>query len=618
MSAPAPRTSSRRAGGARLSLGALLAATALHFSWLATRWGGAAGREVLADLLPMPVFVLAALYAWGVAARHRGGERRGWWGLGAALLAFAAGNGLWAYLELVAHVQPFPSVADAAFLLVTPLLAAAFVRLWPCRASGTAAVQLGLDVLTFTLAAGVWLWNFLIAPAALANGAQPLAFALSVLYPLYDLLLLSLVLVAALRRAASPALLLFALGLLCFASGDVAFAYLGLVGQYRSGHPVDASWVAGSVLFALAARASLRPGSFPAATVARTAARLPDLAFMLPHAAVILTSLLLVLTHHRQDPGARGVLLGAVLVTGLVTLRQTLAWREARALQGELRALNLDLEARVRERTLDVRRTFEGGLLALGTALEARDFETAGHTERVVKLARGLGQVLGLPPGELEALTEGAYLHDLGKLAVPDHILLKPGRLTPEEWTVMQSHATRGHALALRLPHLSPGALDVIHHHHERWDGSGYPHGLAGQAIPLAARVFAVCDVYDALTSERPYKGAWTPARARDEIGAQSGRHFDPRVAAAFLALDLEAVLATAPAAPVLQQAEQAFGARVSEHTPVPQGALAETGALLALADERTYARKGGREPCPVAAERGAAEHPGGRQTSSR
>jgi diguanylate cyclase (GGDEF)-like protein len=185
----------------------------------------------------------------------------------------------------------------------------------------------------------------------------------------------------------------------------------------------------------------------------------------------------------------------------------------------------------------EVRRTLHGGLLTLGLALEARDLEVAGHTERVVDLSQALGCQLGLGEAALDALRQGAYLHDIGKLCVPDTILHKPGKLNAEEWTIMQTHAVRGHEIASRFPTLDSGALDVIRAHHERFDGTGYPDGLRGKKIPMLARIFAVCDVYDALLSARPYKPAWTQREALEEIRAQSGKHFDPMVVSSFIEL---------------------------------------------------------------------------------
>ncbi|SMB83052.1 HD domain-containing phosphohydrolase [Deinococcus hopiensis] len=194
--------------------------------------------------------------------------------------------------------------------------------------------------------------------------------------------------------------------------------------------------------------------------------------------------------------------------------------------QQDLEALNLSLQA-----------TLEGGLLGLGIALEARDLETSGHTLRVMQYSLQLGEALGLDAVMLTELKHGASLHDLGKLTIPDAVLLKPGRLDAAEWALMQTHAHNGYEIASRIPTLPRLALDVIRHHHERWDGTGYPDRLAGTDIPLLARIFAVCDVYDALTSERPYKRAWSHQAAVDELRAQRGRQFDAEVVDAFLAL---------------------------------------------------------------------------------
>lgn len=183
------------------------------------------------------------------------------------------------------------------------------------------------------------------------------------------------------------------------------------------------------------------------------------------------------------------------------------------------------LDAEERERAAQ-----EDALRALGVCLEARDAETQGHTDRVTTLATALGIRLGLRGPELRALRWGAYLHDIGKIAVPDAILAHPGPLPGELWRRMQEHVQDGMHLANQLAFLPEGALDVIAYHHERWDGSGYPFGRAGEAIPLPARIFAVCDVYDALRHERPYKPAWSEADTVAEIRGGRSTHFDPRV----------------------------------------------------------------------------------------
>ncbi|WP_317638645.1 HD-GYP domain-containing protein [Deinococcus arenicola] len=179
----------------------------------------------------------------------------------------------------------------------------------------------------------------------------------------------------------------------------------------------------------------------------------------------------------------------------------------------------------------------EGALRAMGLSLEARDAETQGHTDRVSLLAMRLGERLGLEAGDLRALRWGAYLHDIGKMGVPDSILLHDGPLTPQMRTRMERHVGDGVALAQQLPFLPTATLDVIAGHHEHWNGAGYPHQLSGERISLLARVFAICDVFDALTHAQPYKRAWTVAETLDHLKANSGQHFDPRVVEALLAL---------------------------------------------------------------------------------
>lgn len=168
--------------------------------------------------------------------------------------------------------------------------------------------------------------------------------------------------------------------------------------------------------------------------------------------------------------------------------------------------------------------------------LDLRDHETEGHSRRVSNLSTRLGQALGLGEDELLSLRRGALLHDIGKMGVPDSILHKPGALTDDEWRVMQSHTTLARKLLSRVSFLHD-AVDVPYSHHEKWDGSGYPQGLKGQEIPLAARIFAVVDVYDALTSDRPYRKAWDEKRVLEHIRSEAGTHFDPHVTEKFLEL---------------------------------------------------------------------------------
>ena len=179
----------------------------------------------------------------------------------------------------------------------------------------------------------------------------------------------------------------------------------------------------------------------------------------------------------------------------------------------------------------------EAELRVMGVALEAWGGETTGHTDRVAVLATRMAEALCWSPSQIRAIRWGAYLHDIGKIAIPDVVLLKPGALTVDEQAVMRSHVEHGLTVAATLDALPDTTLAVVGDHHERWDGQGYPAGKAGREISLAGRVFALCDAYDALTSARPYKSAWSPEAALSEITAQAGRHFDAVLAGVFVEL---------------------------------------------------------------------------------
>lgn len=185
----------------------------------------------------------------------------------------------------------------------------------------------------------------------------------------------------------------------------------------------------------------------------------------------------------------------------------------------------------------EVKATREATFRALGLALEYRDYETKGHTDRVVELAMQFGQALSFSEAEVQALQWGAYLHDLGKLSVPDHVLLKPARLTAEEFELIKRHPVTGADMCRDIPFLPQSSRNVVRHHHERWDGAGYPDGLSGNDIPLEARLFSLVDVYDALTSDRPYRDAWSSEQTLAYLQDEAGRRFDPELVDTFVAM---------------------------------------------------------------------------------
>jgi putative nucleotidyltransferase with HDIG domain len=167
-------------------------------------------------------------------------------------------------------------------------------------------------------------------------------------------------------------------------------------------------------------------------------------------------------------------------------------------------------------------------------ALDLRDKETEGHTRRVAAMAIHLAQMLGLSAEEIVHVRRGALLHDIGKMGIPDGILLKPGLLTEQEWLIMRKHPTYAYEMLSPIRYLR-SSLAIPYCHHEKWDGSGYPQRLKGEEIPLAARIFAVVDVWDALTSERPYRQPWSHEQTLEYIREQAAKHFDPQVVVAFM-----------------------------------------------------------------------------------
>jgi putative nucleotidyltransferase with HDIG domain len=202
-----------------------------------------------------------------------------------------------------------------------------------------------------------------------------------------------------------------------------------------------------------------------------------------------------------------------------------------------------DLEQLVSARTgmlhqaiSDLERSYDITLEALGDALDLKDAETEGHSKRVTAFTIALARGAGIPPHQIPVVARGAFLHDIGKMAIPDAILLKPSKLQADEQKVMREHCARGYQMLRKIPFLQEAA-EIVYAHQEHYDGSGYPRGLKGDQIPLGARIFAVADTLDAITSDRPYRKGTTFGAARLEIKRCSGTQFDPKVVAVYLSL---------------------------------------------------------------------------------
>ncbi|HLO29057.1 MAG TPA: PAS domain S-box protein [Anaerolineales bacterium] len=234
---------------------------------------------------------------------------------------------------------------------------------------------------------------------------------------------------------------------------------------------------------------------------------------------------------------AKGEVKGVLEIFNRTSLNPDDAWFDFLQLLAGQTAIAIDnnsLFNNLQRSNMELILAYNATIEGWSRALELRDRETKGHTSRVTNMAVELAHSLGLNDSEITQIRHGALLHDIGKMGVPDDILHKPGPLTEEEWEIMRRHPQFAYEMLRPIDYLR-SALDIPYCHHEKWDGTGYPRGLAGEGIPLAARLFAVIDVYDALTSNRPYRKAWTKARSLAYVRKQAGKHFDPRVVDVFL-----------------------------------------------------------------------------------
>jgi putative nucleotidyltransferase with HDIG domain len=214
---------------------------------------------------------------------------------------------------------------------------------------------------------------------------------------------------------------------------------------------------------------------------------------------------------------------------------------ENRRLKVENRTYQTNLEALVRARTdelrgamVELKRSYDITLEALGDALDLKDAETQGHSRRVTAFTILIARAMGVPGDQIDVIARGAFLHDIGKMAIPDNILLKPGKLDDQEKAIMREHCYHGYQILKKIPFLVD-ACDIVYSHQEHYDGSGYPRGLKGAEIPIGARIFSVADTLDAIISDRPYRPARSLAKAREEIKAWTGRQFDPEVVEVFM-----------------------------------------------------------------------------------
>ena len=242
---------------------------------------------------------------------------------------------------------------------------------------------------------------------------------------------------------------------------------------------------------------------------------------------------------------AKGLIKGVLEIFHRAPLEPEQEWLdflETLAGQAAIAIDNASLFADLQRSNQDLTLAYDATIEGWSHALDLRDKETEGHTQRVTEMTLHLAQAMGVNESELVHVRRGALLHDIGKMGVPDNILLKPGPLTEEEWVLMRKHPVYAYEMLAPIAYLKP-ALNIPYCHHEKWDGTGYPQGLKGEQIPLVARIFAIVDVWDALTSERPYRSAWSEEKAIEHIQEQCGKHFDPHMVEIFMQLQAKGEL---------------------------------------------------------------------------
>jgi HD domain len=453
--------------------------------------------------------------------------------------AWALGQIGWTVYETGLGIEPVaPSPLDGLFLLFSVLTICGLLAM--VRTPAGYLSQLRGAVEGLFIASGFFLcsWSLVIGSVIAHRHALTLGGLTNLAYPVLDTVALAAVFFVILRRRHSPSagLGLLALGLICVAASDSWYWYLTESQPAFPGvSPLDAGWVAGFLAIAIAALWSGKPRRWEQRLASgRLTLALPAL----PATVGVLT----VLAGWRLSGtvASEGALLGIMAVVLMLGVGLLVI------VTYENHALSTDLERRVEERTRELVDARAETLQRLAGAAEYHDGDTFQHTERVGVTAAEIASRLGLPTDQIGLLREAAPLHDVGKLAISDTILLKAGKLSAEEYEVMKTHAELGARLlsGSSSPVLQMATV-IAASHHERWDGAGYPAGLVGRAIPWVGRIVAVADVFDALTHDRPYKAAWPVAQAIAEIEGAAGSQLDPDVVAAFLGMHSDTAVAS-------------------------------------------------------------------------
>ena len=465
---------------------------------------------------------------------------KAWLFLGLAFAAYATGDILSHICAVPLTGSPLCVPLHAAYLLFYPLFLAGVSKMPFSPISRREKVNLALDMGIGLLSATVILWTLVVEPT-LARGESSLGkSALMLAFPIGDLALLWAILALLFNRQSARlkrVSRLLATSAAFLIVSDLGFGAMVLEGR---GSWALFAYLGYPISHALAIMAAFEQVATSTKGRVSSTTAVPMEGPALAPVATAYISLVAALLVQFWGAGRNiAGLAGILCIVGLVLARQVLSFMENGRLYNDMKKSRDSLDLRVRERTAELQLAYDETLQGLSKALELRDRETQGHTLRVAEMAVRLARELGLGEHDLVHVWRGGVLHDIGKMGIPDGVLLKPGPLDEEEWELMRKHPEYACEVLESVSFLKP-ALDIPKFHHERWDGSGYPEGLKGEKIPLTARIFAVLDVWDALTHDRPYRSSWPREKVLDFISQSSGTRYDPEVVRAFLAMIAE------------------------------------------------------------------------------
>ncbi|MEJ5167407.1 MAG: HD domain-containing phosphohydrolase, partial [Thermoanaerobaculia bacterium] len=433
--------------------------------------------------------------------------------------------------------EPQSIFVNFFYLLFYPLFFLGIINLPFAGMNKMQRVNLFLEITVIVLSLGIGLWYLLVEPFLNLSKVSASISIMLVAAPVCDAALLWFVLKLLFKKK-SPLLdksyRFLAYGLFILTLSDMGFLYMALVRkEFWSlfaflGYPT-------SQVFIVLSAIEFFLTSFQVQGIKDEPMRKESYALapvIIAYSSFSAVFVLLLLKQKEKPHSSFLLFIFIVILLGL--LRQIISIVENKKLFSEIQSSHKNLEKQVEIKTGELSHSYDETLNILSKALELRDRETQGHTVRLAELTVKLAKICGIENGELISIKRGALLHDIGKMGIPDNILLKPGPLDEEEWKIMKKHPIFAKELLERVSFLKK-AVVIPYFHHERWDGSGYPEGLKGKEIPIEARIFAVLDCWDALTHDRPYRSAWSHHLALEYIISSSGVRYDPEIVKKFV-----------------------------------------------------------------------------------